>query len=585
MGSGGTKTIRMSTRLLIALVVVTSACTTSTQLAEPAPSAATSESIPPLNRSPQIEPTAVAPEPASPPVAEPSAVPESPSAVVAPRQPAEPSGDGVQALSNDGRFAYVGVTSRWLDATPCEARPQETLAVVDVDVAESGAGDAAPYGANLVQVGDVWQIFLGTSPSGVIVTSCGSLNDLQTWMQRAEFGPDGRIVQLGEQVALAGDGESSPVVVRLIDGDLVEVQVVVTPDPNDFETWTIERRHVSTVTGETVTVDSYRFDDDEAGLDNEPVQSPDGRFTYRSVEDPNQGLGCEGFGLARALVVEVDGETLPAVGPSLVFSTIDDLHFGPDGYVAWTTRCEGFTTAYVGKVQDDGTIADAHAIDTGEGASDAYLQMNAYRLNQGGDLVAVGVSRSFTSEPGDQGQVVVRRYDLSQDPHFVNTAVPPPNIDPTPLFGALNEDESWHLGDTLQANPRCGASTLYGKSDAGFVRGFAQDAEIDQIVDVDVTETRTLIVEDGDDFRVRTVVLSTSCPADYEGRRVYFGTESGPVHWGLGVSLADLGEVAQVLSVRDRSTPDADFVEATVVEVELLDGTIAEFDLVAAPRS
>jgi hypothetical protein len=124
---------------------------------------------------------------------------------------------------------------------------------------------------------------------------------------------------------------------------------------------------------------------------------------------------------------------------------------------------------------------------------------------------------------------------------------------------------------------------LYGQTPGGFVRAFPAGVELDTIVDVDLAETRRVSFPDSDDYVSRTVVVQTECPGSYEGRQLWFGIEADRIIWGLGLQRADLGEVADVLSVRDVVPEGSDYVDFSIVQVELLDGSVAEIELVALP--
>ena len=104
-------------------------------------------------------------------------------------------------------------------------------------------------------------------------------------------------------------------------------------------------------------------------------------------------------------------------------------------------------------------------------------------------------------------------------------------------------------------------------------------SRLDEIVDVDLAETRRMSFDDGTEYVSRTVVVQTECRARYEGRRIWFGTESESVQWGLVFERADILEVADVRRVRDLFEDGSQFLDLSMVEIELLDGTVFETEL------
>ena len=573
----------MSKRVLVlvaALALTASACTGSATVTQAGSAGNGTEGEPTSAPVTDAEPTArptvdetptTVPEVTGPPQTTPT--PSGPPLVSLPTEAF--STDSVMGLSSDGVFAYTGTSSPWNDPTNCDGDPAESLAVVDVVTAASGVLTVAAAG--LEQVGDVRQMVFDDAGSVAILSSCGPPNEATLWMQRADVASDGRIISLGERIDMSAPGENDPYLSRWIDDDTVEVRVVIEVEPDDFDSWLVERRQLSLTSGQVLAREQFGFYDDSFSAGAELVTD---NGTYRVVEDPDGRVGCEGFGVASTLELDTgDEQRLALAQPGLVFAQVSDLHMTADGYIAWTSGCEGFASAYVGRVQSDGTIADAHQIDTFLFVADTAVDFQYYRLSDDGFLHAVGRSFDPDFEVRAPGFL---RYDLSEDPHFVNTADPAPQIEQEPLFAAVGDDGTWHVGDTLAADAACGARTLYGQTPGGFVRAFPAGVELDAIVDVDIGETRQISYPDGD-FVSRTVVVQTECPASYEGRRVWFGIETDNIIWGLVVERADLGEVADVLSVRDVFEEGTEFVETSIVTVELLDGTVAEVELVRLP--
>ncbi len=452
--------------------------------------------------------------------------------------------------------------------------------MVALDAADHG--ELTAVGAGVEQSGDIRQMVVGGENSAAILSSCGPADAAILWMQRVELGTDGRVVALGDVFLLSGDADGAPWLLGWIDDDTIEMRVTIEVDPDDYEARLVERRQVSMSSGEIIAAEQFDFFDDNAFVPS-PTSITANGFTYRVIDDPTEAPGCEGLGSARTIGLEGGGEpTVALTQPDIRFSTIESLHAASTGHVAWTSVCEGFVSAFVGMIQADGRIADAHMIDTYafESDPDDYVDYQVYRLTDDGFVVGVGQRHDFES---GEFSLAVLHWDLSTDPNFVNTADPAPVIDSTPLFEALQTNGSWHVGDTLAVDPACGGKTLYGQTPGGFVRAFPAGVEIDAIVDVDLAETHVVDYDD-DPFISRTVVVQTECPGEYDGRRVWFGIETEQVVWGLIFEQADLGEVADVRSVRDIVQPGTDFVDYSVAEVELFDGSVVEVELVALPR-
>ena len=567
---------------LVAAGLAASACTgsaTVTQTGSPTNETAEPTAVPGDEPTAQQTPDdATEPTPAAEPTAatEPTRLPEPTPAEPLPL--AEFRTDAILGISNSGTHAYAGTSSAWVDETPCDAPPVESLAVVDI--AAGAQGVVTGVAAGLEQTGDVRQFLPGPGSAAAILSSCGFVADPSMWLQRAELGADGRITSLGDRIDLGGAEESDPYLTRWVDDDTIEARVIIEVDPDDAETWRVERRHISMTTGQTLSAEQFEYFDDAAFMNELELTTPAG-FTYRVIDDPAEGVGCEGFGVARTLELDTGTERrLALTQPKLVFSDVRDLHLSPTGHIAWTSGCEGYVSAFVGKVLDDGTIADAHLVETYTLSNSEFTDYQFYRLTDDGFLAAVGLS---FGGGGDDRTIQFLRYDLGMDPHFINTADPAPQIDVLALFDSVGGDGTWHVGDTLAPDPACGGRTLYGKTAGGFVRAFPIGVEIDEIVSVHLGETRTVSFDFGDDFVSRTVVVQTECPGSYEGHRVWFGIETDGILWGLYLEPADLGEVADVLAVRDVLQDGTDFVETTIVHVELLDGTVADVELVRLP--
>ncbi len=576
--------MRRLTVMLLALALAASACTGSATVTQTgstsnndsaAPTTDSGNEPTPVPSTGNDEPTPVPPvEETVAPEADvtPTPAPDAPPVAVLPVEAFRT--DSILGISSDGAFGYAGTSSPWNTETSCDAALSESLAVVSIVPAVGG--DLTVVGAGLEQVGDVRQMLFNADGSAAVLSSCGSFDDPMLWLQRVELGPDGRIVYVGERLDVGAPDEGDPYLLGWTDDDTIEVRVIVEIDPDDADTWVVERRQISMATGQVQGSEQFDFFDDDGFSPRAELTTPEG--TYRVIDDPAGGFGCEGFGVARTLELDNgSGRRMALSQPDLVFSDVTDLHVSSQGYISWTSGCEGFVSAFVGKLLDDGTIADAHLIEAFSFLAGSYAEFQHYRLSNDGFLNAIG--QSFNPDDDDMNLEFLH-YDLSADPHFVNTADPAPQIDEEPLFAAVENGGTWHVGDTLSPDPACGARTLYGRTPGGFVRAFPAGDELDLIVDVDLAETRRLSFPDSADYVSRTVVVQTECPGSYEGRQVWFGVETDQIVWGLGLQRADLGEVANVLSVRDVVQEGTDFVDFSIVQVELLDGNFTEIELV-----
>ena len=557
------------------IALFASACTGSATVNETSAGEPTAVERPTVDA---VEPTAVPAQPtteaAEP--AEPTAVPATPTPEL-PSLPVESfNAENLLAIGADGRYGYAGTSAPWAP-TPCDGASADALVAVNIEAAVQG--DIRPVEAGLDQIGTVRQLMVGPDGSVAVLSWCGDTEQGESWLQRIALGSDGRVAELGPVIPVGIEEGNDPFLRGWLDAATVEIGFSVAGDADDGTDWYFEHQRISLDTGELLDVEIVDPFDDSAFVSKATLTTPDG-FTYRAIDDPDGSFGCEGVGVARTLEVD-DGESvrLALTQPELIFSDVADLHMSASGHIAWTSGCEGFVSAFVGKVLPDGLIADAHLIDFYTEPFENYVEYRAFRLTDDGYLVGVG--QSLDSE-GDSSATFLR-YDLAADPNFVNTADPAPSIDAEPLLIAIGGDGGWHAGESLAAETACGGNTLYGQTPGGFVRAFPAGIEMDTIVALDAAETRVIEYDDGSEFISRTVVAQTECPGSYEGRQVWFGLESGSIVWGMSFSQADIGEVANVLSVRDVVEPGTQFVERSIVEVELLDGTIVEAELSPLP--
>lgn len=483
----------------------------------------------------------------------------------------------VRSISTDGAYAYASTSLVWEEPADCDGPAIERLAVVGIEAAIAGA---EPVGAGLVDVAHVEQMVIGPNNQVAFVLRCGPYSESRSWVQFADLGSTGQIASLGARLEFEPNG--APIVERWENADAVVISTYVRTDPSEEYADAVEFRTIDVADGNIIESEQFDINDD-APWGRSAELTANG-VTYRVIDDPNGSLGCEGFGAA--VTLELDdgsGQTRVALAqPEVAFSSVFELSATPSGYISWVSACEGYSTPWVGKLAADGTIVDAHYVDTYgyEFGFDEYPEFQAYRVTDDGFLVAAGSSFNSDSQASTPAFL---RYDLASDPHFVNSATDLA-ISDTPLFEALAPGGSWVVGDTLGSEPACGATTLYGSVNGQLTRAFPAGVELDPIVAVAVAEPWTTDYVDGSSYTSRTVVVQTECPAEYDGRRVWFGNENDEVVWGLHLSRADFGEVADVLAVRDVFDEEGGYVRYSVVTVELLDGTIVDAELNPLPE-
>ncbi len=388
----------------------------------------------------------------------------------------------------------------------------------------------------------------------------------------------------GDLVALAGLGSDLTVEAVSVDGTVI---AECPPDGVTLEGITyactlapgvaVPVTTTAGVTTTTVGVDPAAGTSDITDDVAETVllaESPDGRFTYSASYTGGSDSLLNG-----TLMVDDGSGAMPALrDPRDKFDEINDMVFGPDGLVAWAT--DDYTYGrliFIGRIDDGGRVLDSHEV------VDPNIQLWGT-----GTFDDAGVLTSPTRDnpPG-------YAHDTTTDPWFVMSAQPVPQIETDqPLVGvlesegywALDDPGFWYRGDTLGRDPGCGASTLYKDDADGYSRVLDAATELDLVVDVDATSSS----HSGGAYTVgsmRAVIISTECPDEYEGRRVYWGIESidygdgGPrFESPLTVSLALDAPVAEVLSVTTviRSGGGCcDQIAALELEIEQLDGTAA----------
>lgn len=478
------------------------------------------------------------------------------------------------AISLDGSFVYAATSSAWDDPADCDAPPVERLALRSIDAGV----ESASFGAGLVESANVHMMSIGENNQALFILRCDGDDGPQSWLRHAQLGPSGEVAWLSRRLLV--ENAERPFFAGWRDAKTVIVGRFLRIDPNDDFEAIHEYRLVSLESGEILDVQVASTADGAPLRTTHRVTFDD--WTYRVVADERGRPGCEGTGIAATLAVDDGSGERPAFEqPEVAFSSLADLQVSSTGYISWVSRCDGYTTPWVGRISSDGSIVDAHRVDLaatgvdetgGVTRSGAYLDV--FRVTDDGYLLGAGRQHS---QDFDASRPALVRYDLSSDPFFVTGS--DVQIENAPLFDALAPNGTWHLGDTLAARPACGATTLYGAVDGVFNRALPAGLELDTIVDADVSDATRISFDDGYSFAFRTVVLQTECPSEYDGRRLWYGTESDTVFRGMSLRRVEVGEVADVLSITIVPSPSGGGPEFAVATVELLDGTVRDVEL------
>jgi hypothetical protein len=560
--------------MVVAIVAVS--CTGTATVTETAGGQdAGAEAATPRPTSPQAEPTpgaSTGPEPTASVEATPAPEP-TPEPTTVPTLPAETfRPDNVVAISADGDYGYAAITRYWEAETPCDAEPIEQ--VIGLPLANAEA-DPQPFSAGIAHAGDIDRLLIDQGRFAAIARCANPTTEDQLQVIAGRVESDGRFTIETERSLGAIEDNRSPWFTQLADGQL-SYRLLREVDPDDWDTWQWEFRTLDIETGEDELLATSSYDD--LGPWPEPLLETSDGFVYRETLDPNGAVGCEGFGVATTIEVEANGQSTLALGRAgLTFSSVANMQINDDGYVFWTSSCEGYDSAYVGQMRSDGTIVDAHFISTSD-SEGSFAEYRNYRLTNDGYVRAVG-NRVVYDDSGPDSLAVLN-YDLSTDPHFINDVPNPPLIDAGPLIAGLDPTTGWHVGESLAADPACGGSTLYGEVDGEFFRAFETGTEIGHIVDADVSVVvESEGFEEGSVYRSRWIAISVQCPDEYEGRKIWFGVEGQAMRWGLFLSPAALDPVAEVRDLRVSLDASGNFVESVLVEVVQLDGTIAEVRL------
>lgn len=552
--------------------LVTAGCSVSTTLQSESTEVAVGPTTtpPPAAASTNPQPTPLPPEPAADPTVQ--LVPQDPPASVDPTL--------LHGVSPDGRYGFASVDSPWADPRSCDSEPEETLAGIDIEASQPER--ILLFNPGLFEAANVRQMDFSQGGRAAVLFSCGA-TESHVWLKVVEFDELGHVAGVGPRIDVgSASSVEAPFLLGWKDEDSIRLDFFVQNDSDDQQTWQFEEQLIAADSGAVLSVELSTYSDGSSRINRHGVTTPDGHFTYREVQDPTGSTGCEGFGVA--VTIEVDDGSEQRIAfrdDSQVFSSISTVQFGPGDLILWTSGCEGYISAHVGRIAADGRIVDGHLVDLYaiEAVDTAYVEYQHYRLTNDGLVVVLG-GRYDGEAPGE---LALMRYDLSTDPQFVVTADPTLRIDvDNPLAPTMSGEGNWYLGESRVAEPACGGTTVYGDTADGFARAFPIGLELDRVVDFDVSQTRTVDFDDGYSYTTRAVVLSTECPGEYGGRRLWFGSEPERVRHGMWLERVDWPEVADVLGVREVQHDDG-FSWDVLAEVVMLDGSIIEIELTAVP--
>lgn len=491
--------------------------------------------------------------------------------------------EGFLGFSPDGRFAYDSSVDPWAGAFPCGATLEEP--VVGIDLARSvAAEDFVTFAGGIDNAGVASGLYFHSSGAGVLVMRCGDFPDLQETLLPVVVGPDGQLSVTGEPYPFVVVDARYQWIRGVTEPAVVEVEVTFGED-DDYENWTREIQQIDLATGVATTVAELDIED-EARIERPGFTTPDGRFIYTEIDDPAGSIGCEGYGIAASIAVDDGSGPRPIFGPDQpAWSNVSDMHFGPDGLVAWLSSCEGYPGLHVGRIMDDGTIADAHWVDPrpwDDGGE--YVEFRQLRLLPDGNVVAMGLRWSEDGDPEPRFQVI----SLADDTGFVTTGPRRPKVaTENPVADTIAGTGSWFVGESLTDDSACDSMSLFASTSGGLVHGVISPDPLGQIVDVHATPPVSFEVDYGfepDTITRRTIVLVTECPDEYIGRKVWFGDEPEIPGYGIWFEPADLPAVANVLSVREESFDDeSPWAFDVIAEVVFRDGTEAEVTLEPVP--
>lgn len=573
---------------LLAVMLAATACQAETQLVTPTGEPVVEQAAQPVDPEPDDpEPADLGPqtpgadEGPAPDDAEPTELDPAPDA---PATDTPVLMEGFLGFSPDGRFAYDSSVNPWNSPFPCEATLEEP--VIGIDLARStDVADFVTFASGIDLPGVASELHFHAGGTGALVMHCGEYPDARETLVPVRIAPEGQLVVIGDPYPFPFDGVQYQWIRGMVDPGVVEVEVTL-GEENDHENWIRQIQRIELATGDVDIVTELAWDD-STRIPMPGFTTPDGRFTYSEIDDPAGSIGCEGFGVSASIAVD-DGS-----GPRPVFaadhgawSSVTDMHFGPDSLVAWISNCEGYASLTIGRILDDGTIADAHWVQTQQVENpEDYIEFAHLRLMPDGNVVAMGLHWGSDGDTEPRFRVI----SLEDDPGFVTTGTRRPQVDlDNPVVDTIAGTGSWFVGELATSSQACDATSLFASTTAGLVHGVSSWSDpLGEIVDVHATPPVTYETDYGfekDTRTRRTIVLVTECADEYIGRKVWFGNEPEIPGYGISFEPADLPAVANVLSVREEPyDAESPWSFDLVAEVVFRDGTQAEVVLEPVP--
>ena len=356
MGRGGTKLAVLAIAAGLVAVSCSISTTRNNQSAEDAVGSAEdavgpTTTPPPAADSTDSQPTPLAPAPTDEPTAQ--VVPQDPP------QPVDPT--LLQGVSPDGRYAFASVASPWNDPLSCDSAPEETLAGIDIEASQPA--DILLFNPGLVEAANVRQMDFSQGGRAAVLFSCGA-TEPDVWLKVVEFDSLGRVAIVGPRIDLASASSVDvPFLLGWTGEDSIRLDFFVRNDFGDQETWQFEEQLIAADSGAVLSAELSTYSNGSSRINRHGVTTPDGRFTYRQIEDPTGSTGCEGFGVAVTIEVDDGSERRIAFrDDSQVFSSVSSVQFGPDDLILWTSGCEGYISAHVGRIAPDGRIVGTFAM-------------------------------------------------------------------------------------------------------------------------------------------------------------------------------------------------------------------------------
>lgn len=324
--------------------------------------------------------------------------------------------------------------------------------------------------------------------------------------------------------------------------------------------------------------------------------APDHSFAYGSTAHPTGAKHCYadasfpavrgGDSAEQPAIREINrtfgglATAYSAQGPERSYA--GSYRFGSNGAIAFAHSCEVFPRVAVGRIGDDGMLIDLHDVAT----IDSISNQVQFAFTPGGDSIEM-VYWGWDHDTQTR-RLMFRNHLLATDPAFAETASPPIELS-APWKSTVDGDGSWYSGRTLSTDPACGSETLYRDTQDGLARVLPIDQEIDRVVDVDWLEgimierfEHSLGSEPPKPLETverHTVVVSTTCPDSYQGRRLWLGSD-GPFHFGASpLERVDAPPVAEVVGLSGSEET------GYVIDVIDLDGNQAEYAILDIPAS